>query len=117
MQHRRLLITAAAALAPLFATTSTATASPERFDTYLAVESYAFDATDIPPPPPVTVTPVNLPPGVSIDVVYTDDLPEWGAGWICAEEPQDDPTVEVAACGSADQIQADYPPPYWPAPY
>jgi hypothetical protein len=113
MQHR-LLITAVVALTPLLAATATATAHPERFQA-MAIESYSFEPSPAPPPPIVTVTPVDLPPGVSIDVNYTDAPPNWGAGWICAEEPQDDPNSVVEACGDPEQIMHDYPPPYWPA--
>lgn len=63
----------------------------------------------------VSVTPVDLPPGVTIEVSYPDTQEAWPADWICAAEPQDDPTTIVAACGPPWQINADYPPPYWRA--
>lgn len=66
----------------------------------------------------VTVTPDDLPPGMTVEVVYWWVPPVWPSAWLCAVETEHaDGYGFTAACADAEQIEADYPPPYWPAPY
>lgn len=76
----------------------------------LVVAAVVFGAA---PPSPITVTPVDVPPGVEIVIDFPAVQEPWPAGWICAVEPATQPGTIARACADPEQIRADYPPPYF----